>query len=62
MKKLAVLKDSMDLGDLHLFKQLADKARDLAQDENKISLVKPKEIHKITIIFNQNGKKLSTIT
>ena len=38
------------------------KARDLAQDENKISLVKPKEIHKITIIFNQNGKKLSTIT
>ena len=38
------------------------KARDLAQDENKISLVKPKEIHKITIIFTQNGKKLSTIT
>ena len=32
MKKLAVLKDSMDLGDLHLFKQLADKSRDLPQE------------------------------
>ena len=55
MKKLAVLKDSMDLGDLHLFKQLADKSRDLSQDEKKITVVKPEEIHKITIIFTQNG-------
>ena len=62
MKKLAVLKDSMDLGDLHLlFKQLADKSCDLSQDEKKITVVKPEEIHKITIIFTQNGQKLSTI-
>ena len=54
MKKLAVLKDSMDLGDLHLFKQLVDKSRDLSQNEKKITVVKPEEI-----IFTQNGQKLS---
>ena len=63
MKKLAALKDSTDLAsDLHLFKQLADKSRALPQDEKKITVVKPEEIHKITIIFTQNGQKLSTIT
>ena len=41
MKTLAVLKDSMDLGDLYLFKQLADKSQDLSQDEKKITVVKP---------------------
>ena len=40
MKTLAVSKDSMDLGDLYLFKQLADKSRDLSQDEKKITVVK----------------------
>ena len=40
------------------FELLADKSRDLSQVEKKITVVKAKKIHKMTIIFTQNGQKL----
>ena len=46
------------LGGLHLFKQLAVGSRDLSQAEMKVTVVKPEQIHKIIIIFPQNGQKL----
>jgi hypothetical protein len=38
---------------------LANKSRDLSQVEKKITVVKADQIHKMTIIFTQNGQKLS---
>ena len=43
------------LGGLHLI-ELADKSHDLSQAEKKIPVVKPEQIHKLTIIFTQNGQ------
>ena len=57
MKKLAVLKDSMDLGDLHLFKQLAVKSRDLSQVEQKITVAKAEQIKKLQLF----SLKISTL-
>ena len=34
-------------------------SRDLSQAEKKVSVVKSEHIHKMTIIFTQNGQKLS---
>ena len=44
------------LGGLHLI-ELADKSHDLSQAKKKITFVKPEQIHKMTIIFTQNGQK-----
>ena len=38
---------------------MADKSRDLSQAEKKITVVKAKQIHKMTINFTQKGQKLS---
>ena len=38
---------------------LADESRDLSQTKKKITVVKDEQIHKMTIIFTQNGQKLS---
>ena len=39
---------------------LADKSRNLSQAQKKVTAVKPEQIlHKMTIIFTQNGQKLS---
>ena len=37
---------------------LAGGSRDLSQAEKKITVVKDEQIHKMTIIFTQNGQKL----
>ena len=41
------------------FELLADESRDLSQTKKKITVVKDEQIHKMTIIFTQNGQKLS---
>ena len=56
---MAFLYFKANLGGLHLFEQLADKSRNLSQAKKKITVVKHKQIHKMTIIFTQNGQKLS---
>ena len=38
---------------------LAVESRDLSQAEKKITVVKDEQTHKMTIIFTQNGQKLS---
>ena len=38
---------------------LADESRDLSQTKKKITVVNDEQIHKMTIIFTQNGQKLS---
>jgi hypothetical protein len=37
---------------------LADESRDLSQAEIKVTVFNDEQIHKITIIFTQNGQKL----
>ena len=49
------------LGSLHLFKQLAVESRDLSQAEKKVTVVKPEQIFKMTIIFSQKGQKWSLV-
>ena len=49
----------LNLGGLHLLRQLALGSRDLSQAEKKVDVVKPEQIHKIAIIFAQNGQKSS---
>ena len=41
------------------FELLADESRDSSQAEKNINVVKAEQTHKMTIIFNQNGQKLS---
>ena len=41
------------------FQLLAYESIDLSQDEKKITIVKDEQIHKMRIIFTQNGQKLS---
>ena len=37
---------------------LATGSRDFSQAEKKVTVVKPEQIHKMTILFTQNGQKL----
>ena len=37
---------------------LADESRDLSQVEKKITELETEQIHKMTVIFTQNGQKL----
>ena len=43
---------------VYFFKQLAVGLRDLSQAEKKVTVVKPEQVHKMTIIFTQKGQKL----
>ena len=47
------------LGSLNLFKQLVVGSHDLSQDEKKVIVVKAEQLYKRTIIFTQNGQRLS---
>ena len=40
-------------------KKLTVGSRDLSQAENEVIVTKPGQIHKMTIIFNQDGQNLS---
>ena len=57
LESVRLLGCTLQLGGLHLFKQLALGSRDLSQAEKKVDIVKPEQIHKITSIFAQNGQK-----